>query len=325
MRPISRRRTGGRSGRGCPRRRPRRRWSPRSSIARRSSAGDRSLVAGPGREQGALSDSVAVPGPVTARPRPSAALVAAGRPRSPPRSRSVAGRDLRAAAPPPARQARAGVGLGRDDERAVVPVGGRPGVVGRDAEERRGRPRRSAAIDGPARPRRSASRRAPRRRCRRGRRQAVAFGGGDEVVAGRPGDGGDDGPVLAEQGVEQAALARVGAARRGRPGAGPRTGRGARCRAIRASSRPRTASRSSIRAVADDRGDVGLVDEVEVGLELDEAVEQTVAEVADRPGEAAGELAEGGVELAGGRRLDHARARPPTAPGRSAPRGRRGG
>ena len=55
--------------------------------------------------------------------------------------------------------------------------------------------------------------------------------------------------------------------------------------------------------------DVGLVGEVEVGLEMGQDVEQAVAEPHDRPGEAAGELLQGGVELRRGPRVDHAEHR----------------
>ena len=60
---------------------------------------------------------------------------------------------------------------------------------------------------------------------------------------------------------------------------------------------------------AAERIDVGLVDEVEARLEVRQDVEQAVAERDDRPGQAAGELLQGGVELCRRPRVDHAEHR----------------
>ena len=75
-------------------------------------------------------------------------------------------------------------------------------------------------------------------------------------------------------------------------------------------SRPRSRSARAASSAADlgqargqrgaaERVDVGLVDEVEVGLEVGEDIEQAVAERGDRPGQAAGQLLEAASSCAG--------------------------
>ena len=135
--------------------------------------------------------------------------------------------------------------------------------------------------------------------------QAVAAAGGGQVVAGRAGDGGDDRLIGPDQGVEQPALARRSAGRRARPGASRPAGRGPGSgRRARRPRRRRRPGRSASEPAAD-RVDVGLVDEVEPGLDVGEHVEQAVPEPLDRPGEAAGELLERRSDLGRRLRVDH--------------------
>ena len=154
--------------------------------------------------------------------------------------------------------------------------------------------------------------------------QAVAVAEGREVVAGRPGDWGE---TRARAWPSRALNSRL------LPALGGPTSTTRGCPSGR--SRPRSRSASAATSAADrgqapgqrgaaERVDVGLVDEVEVGFQVGQDVEQAVAESVDRPGQAAGQLLAGRRRAAPGSARRSRRAPPRRGSGRSGPRGRRG-
>ena len=133
--------------------------------------------------------------------------------------------------------------------------------------------------------------------------EPIAVAEAGHVVAGRAGPGRDDRPVAAEQRVEQPALAGVG--RPDQHDAGMASGAVAVVEPTGQVGQHRgPLRRARPPAPPADRVDVGLLAEIEVGLELGDEVEQAVARGEDRTREAARELLERGVELRLGRRLD---------------------
>ena len=129
-----------------------------------------------------------------------------------------------------------------------------------------------------------------------------------EIIAGRPGAGRDDRPVVPQERVEQPALARVGRTRHHNPGVPRRPV--APGEAI-SQCRQRLSRRLKLvgQRRAAKRVDVGLVGEIEVCLEMSHQVEQAVSQVVDWPGQPARQLPQSGVELGRVAGVDHAQDR----------------
>ena len=129
-----------------------------------------------------------------------------------------------------------------------------------------------------------------------------------EIIAGRPGAGRDNRPVVPRERVEQPALARVGRTRHHNPGVPRRPV--APGEAI-SQCRQRLSRRLKLvgQRRAAKRVDVGLVGEIEVCLEMSHQVEQAVSQVVDWPGQPARQLPQSGVELGRVAGVDHAQDR----------------
>ena len=93
-----------------------------------------------------------------------------------------------------------------------------------------------------------------------------------------------------EQGIEEPALARVGRSDQDDPGTARRPVAPAETPGEVGRARPPTDSSSAASDGSAQRVDVGLVDEIEVGLEMSQQVEEPVAQAQDRSGQSAGQL-----------------------------------